>query len=116
MAGRRPESDRGSAKRADVKAPHDVGGDPGGHYDPADHEKAFWEHRADAIRNLTRHIARTDEMRRIQEGLGRELYDSLGYTERQITSFVQVLLEKGVVTTAELAHKVAEIEAREKAE
>ena len=99
-----------------MKAPHDIGGDPGGPIDAADHEKAFWEHRADAIRNLTRHIARVDELRRIQESLGRELYDTLGYTERQMTSLVQVFLEKGILTTAELAHKIAEIEARERKE
>jgi len=99
-----------------VKSPHDIGGDPAGPIDTADHEKAFWEHRADAIRNLTRHVARTDETRRVQESLGRELYDQLGYTERQITAMVQLFLEKGILTTAELAAKIAEIEARERAE
>ena len=92
-----------------------MGGDPAGPIDTEDHEKAFWEHRADAIRNLTRHIGRTDEMRRIQESLGTELYHKLSYTERSVTSLVQLVLEKGVVTSPELAQKIAEIEAREHA-
>lgn len=92
-----------------------MGGDPAGPIDTADHEKAFWEHRADAIRNLTRHIGRVDELRRIQESLGTELYHKLSYTERSMTSLVQLFLEKGVLSSAEIAQKIAEIEARERA-
>ena len=115
MAVRRPEFERRPRTAPGMKAPHDIGGDPAGPIDTADHEKAFWEHRADAIRNLTRHVARTDEMRRAQESLGAELYEELSYTERQVAAMVQIFLEKGVLTTAELAAKMAEIDARERA-
>ena len=98
-----------------MKSPHDIGGDPEGPIDTGDHEKAFWEHRFDALSNLTRHLARTDERRRAQESLGRELYDTLSYSERGVAAMVTVFLEKGVITTAELTRKLEEIEARERA-
>lgn len=97
-----------------MKAPHDLGGDPAGPIDTGEHEKAFWEYRVDAIRNLTRNLVFTDEVRRMQEGLGKEMYDRLSYTERQIAGYTQLLLEKGIVTTAEIARKLAEIDEREK--
>lgn len=97
-----------------MKAPHDMGGDPAGPIETDEHEKAFWEYRVDAIRNLTRHLVLTDEMRRMQEGLGKELYDKLSYTERTITSYAGMLLQKGILTTADLTRKLAEIDEREK--
>jgi hypothetical protein len=93
---------------------HDIGGDPAGPIDPADHEKAFWEQRVDALANLlgARKIIRTDEGRRAREALGGDLYFALSYSARMIVAQSNLLIEKNVITQAELAAKLADVEAR----
>lgn len=95
-----------------MRSPHDVGGEAAGPVDTADHAKTYWEQRIDAIRALTRDLCSTDELRRARESLGVEEAATLSYYERQIASMVQVFLEKGVVTVADLTRKLAEIESR----
>lgn len=99
---------------------HDVGGLDEGPIDRAEHDRAFWEQRVDALLVLLTNPKRpggrlmtVDELRRGIESLGREAYDSLGYYERWISSITQNMLEKGIVTVDELGAKLAEIEARE---
>lgn len=96
-----------------MKAPHDIGGDDAGPIDTSDHPKTIWEKRIDAIVSvLNRKLIRTDEGRRGREMLGGELYRSLSYSERIIATTAQLLLEKGVITSAELADKLEEIALR----
>jgi hypothetical protein len=89
------------------KGPHDMGGEPAGPVDTADHGMKFWEKQANALRNtLTRAgILRLDELRRAAEDLG-ERYHQLEYFERTSSALRDVLLEKGFFTAAELAAKV----------
>jgi hypothetical protein len=57
-----------------------------------------------------------DELRRGIEELGPGAYDELSYYQRWIASIGNNLLEKGVVTVDELGRKLAEVEARWRAE
>jgi hypothetical protein len=93
---------------------HDIGGDAAGAIDTGDHQKAFWEQRVDALANLlsNRGIIRTDEGRRAREALGRELYFALSYSARMIVASSNLLIEKNIFTSAELAAKMADVERR----
>lgn len=93
---------------------HDRGGQPGGPIDRAEHEYTIWEKRTDALVGLMggRHLIRTDELRRAIESLEPARYETMSYYERWITALEILLVEKGVLTTAEIDRKVAEREAR----
>ena len=99
---------------------HDRGGQPAGAVERSEHDHAPWEKRVDAILRLLtdrkRRIMTVDELRRGIEELGPGAYDQLSYYERWIASISENLLEKGVLTVDELGRKLAEIEARWRAE
>ena|SRR5689334_1376188 len=96
-----------------VKQPHDMGGDPGGAIDTADHGMKFWEKQANALRNTLsrRNIVRLDELRRAAEDLGSRYYE-LAYFERTTEALRTVLVERGYFTDAELRAKMAEVRRR----
>jgi hypothetical protein len=94
---------------------HDRGGRPGaGPINRAQHQLAEWEVLADAINQALgeKRIRRTDESRRAQEDLPPELYESLSYYERWTAGLEALLLEKQVLTPAEIDRKVAELDQR----
>ena len=95
------------------RRPHDMGGEPGGPIDTADHGMKFWEKQANALRStLTRgKVLRLDELRRAAEDLGERYYE-LEYFERTTHALREVLLERGFFTEAELAAKMAEVRKR----
>ena len=95
------------------KRPHDMGGEPGGAIDTVDHGMKFWEKQANALRNtLTSHkIVRLDALRRAAEDLGDD-YLKLGYFERTTHALRVVLLERGLISEAELAAKLTEVRKR----
>jgi Nitrile hydratase beta subunit len=99
---------------------HDMGGEPAGPVERSEHDPAAWEKRVDAILRLLtdqkRRIMTVDELRRGIEELGPGAYDDLSYYERWIASIGENLLEKGVLTVDELGRKMAEVEARWRAE
>ncbi len=86
--------------------PHDAGGRFDGPVQRAEHEAAHWEKEADAIRMLLsdakRRLFTTDESRRVQEQLDAETYWAMPYYERWILAFSSLLIEKGIVTEAEV--------------
>jgi len=99
---------------------HDLGGEPGGAaIDRAERAVTFWEQRVDALLVLLadreRRIMDVAELRRGIESLGPEAYDSLNYYERWAASIASTVVEKGIVTQAELDQRVAEIRARKTA-
>ena len=51
-------------------------------------------------------VIRTDETRRMREELGLRLYNELGYFERGIESIRRLLVEKGVLTDAEIESRM----------
>jgi hypothetical protein len=95
------------------KGPHDVGGEAADAVDTIDHGMAFWEKQANGLRSVlsAQRITRTDELRRAAEDLG-EQYSKLAYFERTTSALKTVLIEKGLITEAELTAKMAEIRAR----
>jgi hypothetical protein len=101
-----------------VRGHHDMGGLPAGKVEPTEHEYADWERRVDAMMVLCtglkgrRRLFSVDELRKNIESLAPEIYDRLGYYEKWITSLTQSLIQRGVITTAELAHKMKEVERR----
>jgi uncharacterized Zn finger protein len=90
-----------------------MGGLPAGKVEPTEHDYAEWERRVDALavlmgaKNVT-----VDERRRHIEALPPKDYDRMSYYERWIVSLAQALLQRGVITTAELARKMLEVERR----
>ena len=99
---------------------HDMGGEPAGPVERTEHDHAAWEKRVDAILRLLTgprcRIMTVDELRRGIEELGPGAYDELSYYQRWIASITENLLEKGVLTVDELGRKLAEVEARWRAE
>ena len=96
-----------------AKGPHDIGGEPAGAIDTADHGMKFWEKQANALRStLSRSgVTTVDELRRAAESLGDE-YKKLAYFEVTTSALRTVLLEKGYFTERELEDKMAEIQRR----
>lgn len=88
---------------------HDMGGQAAPPLVLDEHPKAAWEKRTHAlVRLLTgKGVITIDEMRRSIENLGAQDYDRLGYYGRWIAGIANLLLEKGVVTTAELGQALA---------
>lgn len=95
------------------KGPHDLGGAAAGPIDTTDHGMKFWERQANALRNtLTRrNVVRVDELRRAAEDLG-DLYYKLAYFERTTMALRTLLIEKSLITEAELKARMAEVRAR----
>ena len=91
---------------------HDMGGLPGGKVEPAEHDYEEWERRIDAMAVLlwglkgTKKLLTVDEHRRAIESLPPELYDTMSYYEKWIYALSQCLVQRGVITSAELAHKM----------
>jgi len=97
-----------------MKAYHDLGGEPAGPIDTADHDLALWEKRVDAMLVLLgrRGLMRVDENRRALESLGADVYFASGYAGRRIQSIANNLILKGILTVDEIAAKMADIERR----
>lgn len=98
-----------------MRSHHDMGGLPAGKVDRSEHDYADWERRVDAMavvlgrkRRLT-----VDERRRAIETLSPQAYDSLAYYERWVVALGQTLIQRGVITSAELAKRMLEVENRD---
>ncbi len=99
-----------------MRAPHDIGGLPGGPVDTEPHAATFWEKQIDAINVLLsdekRRILSRDERRLAIESLGEEVYQTLGYYERWTAAVTRLLLQKGLLSQDEIDAEIAEIRAR----
>ena len=102
-----------------MKSHHDMGGEAAGKVEPTEHDYAPWEKRVDALMVLLsdreRSLMRVDELRKNIEAIGPDAYDKMTYYERWITSITSTLLQRGAISSDELAKKIADIERREKA-
>jgi hypothetical protein len=94
-----------------------MGGLPAGPVDRAEKEHVLWEKRVDAMMMLLQHPSRalltTDELRKNIEALGPQAYSEMSYYERWISAIAATLLERGVITSEELARGIEAIMARE---
>jgi hypothetical protein len=91
-----------------------MGGLPAGKVDRSEHDYADWERRVDAIAVLLGRKRRlsVDERRRAIETLSPEAYDRLAYYERWVVALGQTLIQRGILTSAELALKMRQVEKR----
>jgi hypothetical protein len=100
------------------RAHHDLGGRPAGKIEAAQHDYEDWERRVDALMVLlagitgTRKLMTLDERRNNVERLPPDAYDAMLYYERMISSMTLGMIQRGVITTEELARKMAEVSAR----
>jgi len=107
----RPQAPRPEAKT--VRGHHDMGGLPAGAVKKREHDYALWEKRVDAMMVLLsdrkRRLMNTDMLRRGIESLPADAYDRMSYYERWIHSIATMMLERGVVTRAELDARIAKL-------
>ncbi len=87
---------------------HDIGGVPRflcEPVDPSPHALTAFDREVDAIRQILgmKKVMSVDELRRGIEAIAEADYFRLGYYERWIVSITGNLLEKGVISEAELA-------------
>jgi hypothetical protein len=97
-------------KLGDVVGPrshHDMGGEPGGRSGPSEHDYEEWERRVDAMSVLMATHVKVDQRRRNIEAIPPEEYDAMAYYDRWIVSLAQSLIQRGLITTEELAKKMA---------
>ena len=92
-----------------------MGGLAAGPVERSEHEYADWERRVDAMAVVLQRKRRltVDERRRAIETLTPEAYDRLAYYERWVVALGQTLIQRGVLTSAELARKMLEVEKRD---
>ena len=97
-----------------MRSHHDMGGLPAGKVDRSEHDYAEWERRVDAMGVLLgqKRLLTVDQRRRAIETLSPQAYDSLAYYERWVVALGQTLIQRGVITSAELAKRMLEVEKR----
>ena len=101
-----------------ARSHHDMGGLKAGRVKPTEHDYAQWERRIDAMAVLlwglkgTRKYFTVDEHRKAIESLPPEAYDSMSYYQKWVVGLAQCLLQRGVLTSQEIARKMLEVQAR----
>jgi hypothetical protein len=105
-----------------VHGHHDMGGQPAGKVEPLEHDYEAWERRVDALMVLcsgvkgpmrgTKRLLTVDELRKNIEALPPDTYDRLAYYEKWITALTQTLVQRGVITSADLMRKMNEVRKR----
>lgn len=96
------------------RLPNDIGGLPADPIQRVDHELEPWEKRCHALADVLdfHKLINTEEKRCGVEALGAEMVVKLSYYERWIVAFANILFHKGILTPAELALKMKEVESR----
>ena len=94
--------------------PNDIGGLPADRVERVEHELEPWEKRCHALADVLdfHKIINTEEKRRGVEALGSELISKLGYDERWIAAFANILFQKQILTPEALARKMGEVAGR----
>ena len=98
-----------------MPAVHDRGGTPTDEpIDRTDHEWADWEHVTNALVGVLRRkgLINVDELRRGIERMAADEYESSSYYERWSASIETLLVEKGVLATAEIDAKAKTLSAK----
>jgi hypothetical protein len=95
---------------------HDIGGDSAGPIPKQELPWLHWEKQVEAVRNLlgdgTRRVVSLDEMRRGFESFGADKYQRLSFYRRRLEAMIDILVEKQVISRAELAHEIEKVRAR----
>ena len=93
---------------------HDRGGWPDDRpIDRTEHELDDWELLVDGIQQSLAQagVITVDELRRGVESMERWRYEHASYYDRWITSIEKILVERGVLTGAEIDRRVSELSA-----
>lgn len=82
--------------------------------DRSEDEMADWERLTNALVGVLRHrgLINVDELRRGIEAMAPQEYETFGYYERWSASLETLLVEKGILTPAEIDARAAEVRAR----
>ena len=93
---------------------HDLGGRPAGKVGRDEHDYELWERRIDAVAVLlgAKKLLTVDQRRKNIEALPPEMYESLSYYERWLMSLAASLIERGLITSYDLATRIKEVAAR----
>ena len=93
---------------------HDMGGLPAGAVDPAEHDYALWEKRVDALMMAltAKGLFTVDGLRRALEDMGPDAFETMSYYERWVAAVAQNVVEAGVVSSQELAERMAAVAER----
>lgn len=98
------------------RAQNDLGGMPAGPVGDDAHTPTLFERRVDAMFRLLveppRSLFKVDAQRRVMENIDPELYTGLSYYELWLESIRTLLVERGVLTEAEVDARFSEVEAR----
>jgi len=96
------------------RLPNDIGGLSAEPVQQLDHVLEPWEKRCHALADVLdfHKIINTEEKRCGVEALGAEMVGKLTYYERWIVAFANILFRKGILAPSDVAHKMAEVEAR----
>jgi hypothetical protein len=90
---------------------HDMGGDPAGPIDRAEHARTLFDQRVDAMLRLLAHPQKgyftVDAMRRSIESLDPQAYHGLAYYERWLRAVRQLAIERGLVSQSALEQRMA---------
>jgi hypothetical protein len=95
---------------------HDMGGLPAGKVRRSEHAYDDWQLRVDAMMMLLVGVLggerrmTVDELRKNIESLPPADYDKMGYYDRWVVSLTQTMIQRGVITTDELAQKMQQVE------
>ena len=97
---------------------HDMGGLPAGKVQYDEHDYEQWERRVDGLMMILsgirgpKRMITVDELRKNIEALPPDAYERMNYYDRWVTSITHTLIQRGVITSEELARKMAEIDGR----
>jgi hypothetical protein len=95
------------------KLPNDIGGLPAGPVNPIPHDPELWEKRLTALvaslGPLYRGVIRIDEFRRSRESIPEDFYNSLTYFELWTQGIANLLVEKEVLSHADIEIRMREI-------
>lgn len=96
---------------------HDLGGLPADEVQVEDRPLQHWEKRVHAMVTLLcdskRNLLTMDQYRCGVESLGEDVYKKESYYARWCGAVANIMVEKGILTSEEIARKLAEIEERE---
>jgi hypothetical protein len=93
---------------------HDIGGMEAGAVCKDEYPFSDWQKLSEAIRGALEARNRTvslDEIRRVFETFGEDLYSALGFYERRAEALTRLLDEKAIVAEAEVKARMDEIAA-----
>ena len=98
--------------------PHDIGGLAAGEVDRSEHDTAWWEWQIDAMIRLAMKKGLFTDFAELRDGIERldpDDYAALSYYERWAKSLAFTLVDKGILSQADIDARVEAIRERQEA-